>query len=457
MKKKKIVIIGAIVLAASVGIGGALVACNGSGSETGSTESKVDESTEGSVESEKVSEETSSPESSQSESSAESSKDSDKSKQESSKTESSKQESSKKEASKQESSKVESSKESSKPSSPAQVPITSLSLPKSSLQLRVGESVSLEPGVMPSNATERSLVAHYSNSNIAYYDGHTVTANGVGSSTVGISTEDGRYRVDIEVVVSGNSGNSGNSSNSGNTSKPSGTQNSGGNSSKQSSNTSKPSSTQDNGGSSSKPSSTSKPSSNNSSKPSNNSKPSGNSTQSSTAKKWVASEHEKDKVYSTGGYEMYECPEIVQYINYYRRQAGLNEVKWDGYTEENAKERQQWFDALPEDEKEEIRIGIPEAFVNGVYSPKEDIKDATSIERDSLEYCIVEQTLAHGNFYSTGTSNCNQIIAEYDPKGWIDNFKKSPLGHWSIIMKKSAERVYAVYSMEHGVLCMLIY
>ncbi len=456
MKKKKIIIIAAIVLAASVGIGGALVACNGSGSETGSTESKVDESTEGSVESEKVSEETSSPESSQSESSAESSKDSDKSKQESSKTESSKQESSKKEASKQESSKVESSKESSKPSSPAQVPITSLSLPKSSLQLRVGESVSLEPGVMPSNATERSLVAHYSNSNIAYYDGHTVTANGVGSSTVGISTEDGRYRVDIEVVVSANSVNSGNSSNSGNN----------GSTSKPSSNTSKPSGTQNRGGSSSKPSSDKiwhrgqipdldEDSIENTSKPSESTQSS--SVSSSTAKKWVASEHEKDKVYSTGGYEMYECPEIVQYINYYRRQAGLNEVKWDGYTEENAKERQQWFDALPEDEKEEIRIGIPEAFVNGVYSPKEDIKDATSIERDSLEYCIVEQTLAHGNFYSTGTSNCNQIIAEYDPKGWVDNFKKSPLGHWSIIMKKSAERVYAVYSMEHGVLCMLIY
>ena len=57
MKKKKIIIIAAIVLAASVGICGALVACNGSGSETSSTESKVDESTEGSVESEKVSEE----------------------------------------------------------------------------------------------------------------------------------------------------------------------------------------------------------------------------------------------------------------------------------------------------------------------------------------------------------------------------------------------------------------
>lgn len=434
MKKKKIVIIAAIVLAASVGICGALVACNGSGSETSSTESKVDESTEGSVESEKVSEETSSPESSHSESSAESSKDSDKSKQESSKTESSKQESSKKEASKQESSKVESSKESSKPSSPAQVPITSLSLPKSSLQLRVGESVSLEPGVMPSNATERSLVAHYSNSNIAYYDGHTVTANGVGSSTVGISTEDGRYRVDIEVVVSANSVNSGNSSNSGN-----------------SGSTSKPSSTQDNGGSSSKPSG-------NTSKPSNTQQSSdtqSSSGSSSTAKKWIASEHTKDAVKTRDGHTVYECPEIVPYLNYYRRQAGVPDVTFFGTEEWKSQTRAYYEDLL---KSPNYREAIKEDFPNCV-NPDGTVNVDKIIEqtleegdgqsvRDNLEYSINHHVLDHNSDYGEGVAMCNAGEYFYDPQQWILDFKSSP-AHWELLMRPSLTVIYAAYSHEN--------
>lgn len=179
------------------------------------------------------------------------------------------------------------------------------------------------------------------------------------------------------------------------------------------------------------------------------------SLKSSTASTWKASEHKK--VYSTGGYEMYECPEIVQYVNYYRRQAGVPEVEWEGGTAYYNKIKK-WFYNLSKEEQKQTRNECPEWFNSkGEFDVKKRVEGGQMCTRDSLEYCIKTQSLNHGNEYNpSATSNIN-IGAGYDnynPEEWIRDMQSSP-AHWEILLKKNATTIYAVYN--NNVCCVSIW
>ena len=179
------------------------------------------------------------------------------------------------------------------------------------------------------------------------------------------------------------------------------------------------------------------------------------SLKSSTASTWKASEHKK--VYSTGGYEMYECPEIVQYVNYYRRQAGVPEVEWCAGTAYCNKIKK-WFYSLSKEEQEQIRNGTPEFFnAQGEFDAAKFVDSDNINTRNSLEYCIKTQLLDHGNEYNpSATSNIN-IGAGYDnynPEEWIRDMQSSP-AHWEILLDKNATTIYAVYN--NNVCCVSIW
>ena len=80
---------------------------------------------------------------------------------------------------------------------------------------------------------------------------------------------------------------------------------------------------------------------------------------------WVPSDHYK--VYSSGGYEMYEVPEITEYLNKYRRQVGAPDLEWAGPDRSAAhiKECEEWYNSLSDSDKAVYQRSWPEAFPNG--------------------------------------------------------------------------------------------
>ena len=153
---------------------------------------------------------------------------------------------------------------------------------------------------------------------------------------------------------------------------------------------------------------------------------------------------------------MYECPEIVKYINKYRRQAGVPEVEWRGGTAYCNKIKK-WFYNLSKEEQKQTRNECPEWFNSkGEFDVKKCVEGGQMCTRDSLEYCIKTQSLNHGNEYNpSATSNIN-IGAGYDnynPEEWIRDMQSSP-AHWEILLDKNATTIYAVYN--NNVCCVLI-
>lgn len=416
MKKKTIIILAALIIVA-VGTAITLVSCSQSGQaeptqasvvSLAEAESSAEDSAESSLASETTSDESSDTESSvqsKAESSTESKKAS--SKDEESKTE--KSEVSKTE-SKQESSKTESSKATSKSESgkaavsqaPSTVKVTGISLSQSSLTMKKGDTVVLSATISPSNASNKNFEWSWSDSSVISVDGNgNVKALGAGSATITVKTADGGYSASCTVTVESVS-----------QSQTSQSQSSGGN----------------NGG--------------NSNSNNGGNKQSSQTAQQSSTVNWNPNEHKK--VYSTGGYEMYECPEIVQYVNYYRRKAGVPEVEWGAGTSYCNKIKQMFY-ALSTEEQEEIRRESPEYFTSsGEFDAFAFVDDDNINTRNSLEYCIKTQSLNHGNDYSTHMSLINGVGGKYDPKAWVED-TKGWAGHWEGLMDKNLTTIYVVY------------
>lgn len=83
---------------------------------------------------------------------------------------------------------------------PDNVPVTGVTLDKSTLSMQVGASQKLTATVRPSNATNRAVTWRASNSNITVANG-TVTANSAGSAVVTVQTADGGYMATCNITV----------------------------------------------------------------------------------------------------------------------------------------------------------------------------------------------------------------------------------------------------------------
>lgn len=83
---------------------------------------------------------------------------------------------------------------------PATVPVTGVTLDKSTLSMQVGDSQKLTSTVRPSNATNQSVKWLASNDNITVSNG-TVTAKSVGNSVVTVRTVDGGYTATCDVTI----------------------------------------------------------------------------------------------------------------------------------------------------------------------------------------------------------------------------------------------------------------
>ena len=154
------------------------------------------------------------------------------------------------------------------------------------------------------------------------------------------------------------------------------------------------------------------------------------------------------KVYSQGGYEMAEIPGIADAINKYRRELGLKDVEWMGpdWSEEGMQKVVQEFNSKDEETKQMIRESFPECFPNGEIDPvKYSWKRKCSRVCNSMEYCIVNHTISHGNDYDGVQSNCNGQHSGYNLERWVSEYSYSA-GHWNKLMSKSARYVYAVMS-----------
>ena len=175
---------------------------------------------------------------------------------------------------------------------------------------------------------------------------------------------------------------------------------------------------------------------------------------------WNASDHYK--VYSSGGYEMYEVPEITEYLNKYRRQVGASDLRWCGPDRSAAhiKESEDWYNSLSDSDKAVYQRSYPEAFPDGKIDVLKLMWCMTCEPVcDSVEYCIVHRTYDHGNDYGSTCSNINSGQGfYYDPEAWVLHISESA-PHWGIAMNKNADTVYAVcYRHPDGafLLCMFI-
>ena len=176
---------------------------------------------------------------------------------------------------------------------------------------------------------------------------------------------------------------------------------------------------------------------------------------------WVPSDHYK--VYSSGGYEMYEVPELTEYLNKYRRQVGASDLRWCGpdRSAANIKACEEWYNSLSDSDKAVYQRSCPEAFSEDGKIDVLKFMWSMTCESvcDSVEYCIVHRTLAHGNDYGSSYSNINSGQGYYyDPEAWVLHISESA-PHWGIAMNKDADTVYAVcYRYPDGdfLLCILI-
>lgn len=93
---------------------------------------------------------------------------------------------------------------------PASVPVTSVILNTSAIELIVGESESLIATVTPSNASNRKVIWSSSNSGIAYVNDGVVTAVKKGVAKITVVTDDGGKTAECQVtVVEANAGDGG--------------------------------------------------------------------------------------------------------------------------------------------------------------------------------------------------------------------------------------------------------
>ena len=95
---------------------------------------------------------------------------------------------------------------------PTTVPITSISLNKSSLSLYIGNTETLVATILPNNSTDKSLVWTSSNSNIATVEDGKIIAKAVGSTIITVSNLDGTKKATCNVTVINKDTTSGKSS-----------------------------------------------------------------------------------------------------------------------------------------------------------------------------------------------------------------------------------------------------
>ena len=84
----------------------------------------------------------------------------------------------------------------------ANVPVTSVSLDKTTLELTEGETTQLTATVLPDNATNKAVTWSTSNASIATVDANgLVTAVSAGTATITVTTEDGSFTAKCTVTV----------------------------------------------------------------------------------------------------------------------------------------------------------------------------------------------------------------------------------------------------------------
>ena len=80
-------------------------------------------------------------------------------------------------------------------------PVTGVTLNKNTLELYTGQSETLTATVQPSNATNQNVTWQSDNANVATVQNGTVTAVGVGETTITVTTEDGSHTGTCKVTV----------------------------------------------------------------------------------------------------------------------------------------------------------------------------------------------------------------------------------------------------------------
>ena len=96
----------------------------------------------------------------------------------------------------------------------ATVPVTGVTLNKTSTSLYVGDTETLTATVAPDNATDRAVNWTSSNPSVATVENGVVTAVGAGTATITVTTQDNDYTASCTVTVSRYSSGGGSSSSS---------------------------------------------------------------------------------------------------------------------------------------------------------------------------------------------------------------------------------------------------
>ena len=84
---------------------------------------------------------------------------------------------------------------------PASVPVTGVTLDKTTLELFTGGSATLTATVQPDDATNKNVTWQSDNANVATVQNGTVNAVGAGEATITVTTEDGEKTATCKVIV----------------------------------------------------------------------------------------------------------------------------------------------------------------------------------------------------------------------------------------------------------------
>jgi len=81
------------------------------------------------------------------------------------------------------------------------LPVTGVTLNKSSLSLKIGDKETLMATVQPSDATDQGVIWTSSNPNVATATGGNVIAKAIGTTTITVTTVDGNFNATCTVTV----------------------------------------------------------------------------------------------------------------------------------------------------------------------------------------------------------------------------------------------------------------
>ncbi|MGN1456392.1 MAG: hypothetical protein ACI4XP_00410 [Acutalibacteraceae bacterium] len=143
------------------------------------------------------------------------------------------------------------------------------------------------------------------------------------------------------------------------------------------------------------------------------------------------------------GNSVYECPEIVEVVNAYRKAEGLNPLVWC----DNEADYKFFYEDNEDWEIEYMKEDAPELFdENGKYIPDVTRGIGYMATRNAIHYMIENHTIGHSRNYEDDASIQIGGGSSYNPEAWVEAAMDNR-GSYNQLMHPDARSIYCCYGV----------